>query len=145
MSKSHDTTRTAAVRKDMVEVLKNEGGPIRQAELTQKLLKHNASATPGVIRGIFNGVQGISGKHKRVPGVAYYKNDDGSVFYYYESEVDFTKDGQLKSIKEAFETFEKELEDRNLLVVNLKSATQAERAAMNEFMKRFENLKSFFE
>lgn len=136
------SSKTEIVREEIRKYLKETNGRVRQVDLTNYILGNSHVATPGIIRGIFNGVQGIGGRYRHIPNVAFAK-EEGKVFYYYE-ENNFSEDSTMNRLSQKVAEFEAELKKDDLLKVSFLDILPEERRHYLEFIEKFEELRDIF-
>ncbi|HFJ9454141.1 TPA: hypothetical protein ACGW67_005464 [Bacillus tropicus] len=141
-------SNTAIVREEIEMYLKQkgEGVKIRQTDLTQYMLQHSSVATGGIVRGIYNRMQGIGGSIKPIPNVHFSKEADGKVFYFYKPTDNnrFSEDSIMGEIEQKIIEFEKVLRGANLLDISLLDLPSEERKVYLKFIDHFEELRNIF-
>ena len=135
-------SKTETVREEIRHYLKKTDGRVRQVDLTNYILENSHVATPGIVRGIFNGAQGIGGRYRHIPNVAFTK-EDGKVYYFYE-ENNFSEDSTMSKLSQKVAEFEADLKKDDLLKVSFLDIPSAERKHYLEFIEKFEELRNIF-
>lgn len=136
-------SKTEIVREEIRAYLKTLGGAkVRQVELTNYLLINSTIATEGIIRGIYNRMQGIGGSYKLIPNVKIVKEEGASYLYYEEGE--FEDNSVIGRLRQKNSEFEEMLKRDNLWNISILDLPFEERQPYLEYMEKFGILRDAF-
>lgn len=139
-------SKTEKLRQSIAEFLKSENGKlIRQKDLIDHFITDGSEYTSGMIRGIFNKMDGVGGIYIPIPNVESIKEDNKAFYRYINpGKPKFETESKLHELGNKIMKFEEELKNENYFNIDLRLLKEEEIQSYISFTKKFEALKNCF-
>lgn len=142
-------SKTEQIRIEMTEYLKSKKGEkVRRKDIVNYLLESenfkNFGFTIGMINGVFNKLDGVSGHYIPIKNVVSVKEGGKAYYKYTEENTMIQESKQLYEIGFKLADFEEELKKQGYLGINLINLNEEELKTYLAFIEQFKKMKNLF-